>query len=170
MARHHDHAVELLNDLVRREYDALSALHAADEHLREPRDRTQTQSFLATHRQHVADLDQLVLDRGETPSARGDVEELVRKGKVLLGALAGEQAILVAMKSNTDVLVTHYRAASTDERLTTHERDVIARLLAEEEWHSAWLEDRMGLTPNVGEAIMAPEGENERARSSASWH
>ena len=170
MAKNHDDAVELLNQLVRLEYDALAALHAAEEHLKEARDRTQTQSFLATHRQHVGDLDQLVLDRGHTPSAHGAVEELLRKGKVLLGALAGEQAIVVAMKSNTDLLVTHYRAASTDARLNEHEREVIARLLAEEEWHAAWLEDRVGLTPDVGEAIMAPEGENERARSSASWH
>jgi hypothetical protein len=168
MTRNDDHhAVELLNGLVRREWDALSALHAADEHLRDERDRVQTESFLSSHRAHIGDLDRLVLDRGGSPSAHGDFEEIVREGKVLLGAIAGEPAILLAMKSNTDVLVTAYRAASSDEALSSHERDVIVRLLAEEEWHAAWLEDRMGLSPDVGEAIMAPEGENERARDRA---
>lgn len=154
--------VELLNELVTLEHDALSALHAADEHVRDERDRIQVAAFVAAHHTHVAELDDLVAARGGMPTEHGDFRELLRRAKVMLGAMAGEQAILVAMKSNADALATRYEAALTDTHLTDRERGVLDRALADERWHSAWLERRMGLTPDVGEAIMAPEGENER--------
>jgi len=168
--KHDKGVVELLNELVELEHDALSAIQAAEEHLRDDRDRVQIEAFRASHRTHLAELDDLILGRDGTPAAHGDFHELLRRAKVMLGALAGEQAILVAMKSNADALATRYEAATTDSRLTDRERGVLDRALADERWHSAWFERRIGLTPDVGEAIMAEEGENERARHSASIH
>jgi bacterioferritin (cytochrome b1) len=156
-------AAELLNGLLELEYDALSAYDTALAHLAEERDRRQIDAFLTTHHRHVAELSQLVVDRREEPVVRGDFRRLLEKGKVALGAIAGEQAVIVAMKSNADDLATAYQRAITDTSLNDRERSVIERCLADQHWHSAWLENRLGLTPDVGEAIMAEEGENIRA-------
>lgn len=162
--------VEVLADLATQEWDTLAALDEACEHLRDARDRRQAANFIQTHRQHLLDLEQLILDRGAAPPVHGDAKEILRKAKVELGRIAGEHGMLVAMKTNSDALQTTYRASLADDRWNERERKTIERMLAEESWHGAWYEDRLGIHPDVGEAIMAEEGENERARSSASIH
>ncbi len=156
-------AAELLNALLELEYDALPAYDAALNHLDKAQDRRQIEAFLTTHHRHVAELSELVIERRVEPTVRGDFRRILEKGKVALGAIAGEQGVLVAMKSNADDLVTAYQRALTDETLSERERRAIERWLADERWHSAWLENRLGITPVVGEEIMAPEGENVRA-------
>ena len=159
--------VELLNALLALEHDTLPAYDSALSHLDETRDRRQIEAFMATHRRHVSELSRLVLDRGGQPVESGDFRSLLEKGKVALGALAGEQAVLVAMKSSADDLITAFQRAITEPSLDDRAKAVIERLLADERWHSAWIESRIGITPVVGEAIMAEEGENTRALRSS---
>jgi hypothetical protein len=156
-------AVDLVNALLELEYDALPAYDTALAHLSDVRDRRQIEAFLTTHHRHVSELSQLVIDRGYDPTVRGDFRRLLEKGKVALGVIAGEQAVLVAIKSNADELATAYQRAMTNDALSERERGVIERCHADERWHSAWIENRLGIAPDVGEAIMAEEGENTRA-------
>lgn len=152
-----------LNELVEREYDARAAFRTALEHLTDERDRIQVTNFLASHERHLHELTQAIGELGGAPEKRGDFRALIKQGKVLLGAMVGEQAIVVAMKTNADALGNAYKQLRTRSELPPRWRTMIERCYADQKWHSSWLEERLGLHPDVGEAIMADEGENVRA-------
>lgn len=145
--------VGLIGYLVARENDVLSAVEAARGHLKDARDRTQAVNFAETHRRHLADLDALVVERGGALPVHHDLGRRARTAKVMFGAFAVEDAIVVTMKRDTDVLATETRAALADARWTDHEREVLERLSADDQWHSAWYAQRLGLTPRNSRRI-----------------
>ena len=69
-------------------------------------------AFKDDHQRHVAELGAIVRQEGDTPPSKGDMKRLLTEGKVVLAALAGDKAILRAMKSNEDDTNAAYERAT----------------------------------------------------------
>jgi uncharacterized protein (TIGR02284 family) len=135
--------VQLLNNLIELDYDAVEAYQSAIEKLSQPSDQAQLRQFMEDHRRHVTDLSQIVQGLGATPSASGDIKRVLTKGKVVIGQIKGDRGILEAMKSNEDDTNEAYERASAQQGLPEHVRATLEKNLADERRHRAWIEQRL---------------------------
>jgi uncharacterized protein (TIGR02284 family) len=135
--------VKHLNALIALDYDAIEAYKAAIDRLHSVLDQDQLRSFLADHRRHVSDLTPLVTELRGTPVTEADFKKILTKGKVVLGAVIGDRAVLEAMESNEEVTTKTYQKAATDSAFPTRIRTVLERNLADERRHLAWIQQRL---------------------------
>jgi uncharacterized protein (TIGR02284 family) len=134
-----------LNSLIELDFDAVEAYQAAIDRLNEPTDQAKLRQFMGDHERHITDLGPLVLELGGVPAQKADVRKILAKGKVILAGIAGDRAILAAMRSNEETSTRTYRKASGEEGLPSHVRAILERNFADEQRHLAWIEER--LTP-----------------------
>ncbi len=138
---------ELLNKLILSDYDAIEAYQAAIDRLTGLNDKRQLERFKDDHRRHIAELGELVRHMGSAPPGAPDLKRIVVKGKVLLGGLIGDEAILRAMKSNEDGTNDAYGDASAKSDAFPQEvRLAITRGLDDERRHREWIERRIGMS------------------------
>lgn len=134
---------KLLNDLAELDYDAIEAYRAAIERIDDVNDKAQLRRFLEDHERHVSELTILIRGMGEEAPRGADIKGVLTKGKVVVGGLIGDRAILLAMKSNEEDTNTAYERAAARDDLPAHVREVIERNLADERRHRAWIEARL---------------------------
>lgn len=134
---------KFLIELGELEYDAIEAYKAAIERLGDVEVRRQMSSFLSDHERHVVEIDRLIRDFGATPPDSADIKQYLTKGKVMLGSLSGDRAILMAMKTNEDDTNTAYERAVARNDLPSHVRTVMAVNLSDERRHREWIERRI---------------------------
>lgn len=134
---------KLLNALIELDYDAIEAYRVAIDKLDDASDKAQLGSFMADHERHVIELRPLVESLGERAADRADVKAVLTKGKVALGALLGDKAILLAMKTNEDDTNKAYERATGRDDLPAHIREVLVRNLSDERRHRAYIEGRI---------------------------
>jgi uncharacterized protein (TIGR02284 family) len=135
--------IQLLNGLIELDFDAIEAYKAAVERLVDTSDKAQLGQFLEDHRRHVSDLSSLVSQMNGTPKNHADVKQILTKGKVVLGGLIGDRAILQAMKSNEDDTNRAYEKALGKSIAPAHIREALERNLQDERRHRAWIEQRL---------------------------
>ena len=135
-----------LIELAELEYDAVEAYKAAIERLGDPEVRRQISTFLSDHDRHVLELDRLLRALGAKPPAGADRTPYLPRGKVIFGALSGDRAILIAMKTNEDDTNTAYERAVTRNDLPAHVRSVMIVNLSDERRHREWIERRIAAT------------------------
>src|SRR4051812_28599398 len=87
--------VRLLKDLIELDYDAIEAYRAAIDRIEDPTDKTQLRRFLEDHERHVSELSVLIRNVGEEPPQGADIKAILTKGKVVIGGLMGDRAILM---------------------------------------------------------------------------
>lgn len=133
----------LLNALLELDYDAVEAYRAAIERLDGQEDKQQLTEFMGDHERHTRDLEPLVRSLGKEPSKGPDIKRWLTKGKVVIAALAGDEAILLAMKTNEEDTNTAYERSLAREDLTNEIRSVLERNFADERRHKAWIEARI---------------------------
>lgn len=136
--------LELLYDLIELDYDAIEAYDAAIERINDTHAKAQLTLFRADHQRHVQELSQSLKALGEEPPRRGDAKKLLTKGKVVLMGLAGDRAILMAMRSNEQDTNTAYERASQRE-LPAPIATLVQNNLADERRHRDWIEERIRL-------------------------
>jgi uncharacterized protein (TIGR02284 family) len=142
---------KLLNSLIELDFDAVAAYQAAIDRLGEPTDQAKLRQFMGDHERHITDLGPLVLELGGAPAQKADVKKVLAKGKVVLAGIAGDRAILAAMKSNEETSTKTYRKASGEAGLPSHVRTVLERNFSDEQRHLAWIEDRLSSHgPRIG--------------------
>jgi uncharacterized protein (TIGR02284 family) len=141
--------VSLLDALLELDYDAIEAYRAAIARIDDSDDRTQLASFMADHERHTRDLRPLIVGLGKEPSKGADMKQWLTKGKVIIAGLAGDNAILMAMKTNEDDTNTAYERATARDDLTPDVRVVIERNLGDERRHRAWIEARLAASKAV---------------------
>jgi uncharacterized protein (TIGR02284 family) len=134
---------KLLNALIELDLDAIEAYRVAVEKLENATDKAQLGSFMADHERHVIELRPLVESLGEKAADRADVKAVLTKGKVAIGGLFGDRAVLLAMKTNEDDTNTAYERAVNRDDLPAHIRDVLVRNLGDERRHRAYIEGRL---------------------------
>lgn len=135
--------VKLMCDLIALDFDAIEAYEAAIARLKAPNDRESLTRFMGDHRQHVTDLSALVQEMGEEPPTEGDFKRVLTKGKVVLGGLVDDEAVLKAMKSNEDDTNKAYERATQHQGVPDRVMSVFQKNLGDERRHREWIERRI---------------------------
>jgi uncharacterized protein (TIGR02284 family) len=135
--------VELLNDLIALDHDAVEAYRAAIDRLNDPPSKDNLASFMGDHERHIRELTEHVRRLAGTPRSGPDFKRVLTKGKVVIADLIGDKAILQAMKSNEETTNRQYEAAVQRNDLTPDVRLTLERNLADERRHRAWIVARI---------------------------
>ena len=130
----------LLGDLASLDHDAIAAYDQAIARLEDAGVRRALQGFREDHERHARELADLITRLGGTPPAGGGAKSLLTQGKVVLGGLLGDKAILLATKTNEDDTNTAYERAVNHGARPALAEDVLRRGLADERRHRAWIE------------------------------
>lgn len=133
----------LLEDLVQLDYDAVDAYEAAINRLQEARFRDRLREFKGDHLRHIAELGDILVEMGRTPPKEGDMKSLLTRGKVVIGGLMGDKAILQAMRTNEADTNTAYERAVAFHGLNTETREVLQRGLQDERRHCEWILEQL---------------------------
>jgi uncharacterized protein (TIGR02284 family) len=135
---------EVLCDIIALDHDAVDAYDQAIKRIqKDDVARQELARFKADHERHIRDLAPLVRRLGDEPPTKGDFRRFLTQGRVVLGSLAGDAAILRAMKSNEDATNQKYEASLRTEGLLPETRTILERGLNDERRHRAWLESRL---------------------------
>lgn len=135
--------VDAIDALLELDYDAIEAYRAAIDRLSDEADKAQLRSFMADHQRHVSELTPIVTRLGGKPAMGPDVKQWLAKGKVVILGLAGDNAVLLAMKTNEEDTNTAYERMLGRDDVTADIRPVLERNLADERRHKAWIEARL---------------------------
>ncbi len=133
----------LLNGLIELDLDAVEAYRVAVDRIDDEADKAQLTEFMADHQRHAVDLQALVAELGSEPVRKPDIKRVLTKGKVLLAAIAGDRAILLAMKTNEDDTNDAYDRALGRDDLSVHVRNVLDKNREDERRHRAFIEQRL---------------------------
>lgn len=133
----------LLKNLIRLDYDAIAAYETAIERLDNTMNRQRFAEFMADHQRHTENLGMHLTSLGETPPQKGDLKSYLTQGKVMIGGLIGDNAIIKAMKTNEDDTNIAYERALERGDLTPEIRQTLEQNFADERAHRAWIEERL---------------------------
>src|SRR5688500_11381626 len=101
----------MLKSLLELEYDAIAAYNVAIDKLEASHSKLAFTRFRDDHMRHTEDLDSAIRTLGAEPPTGKDMKAVLAQGKVLMGNLAGDKGILVAMRSNEKDTNTAYERA-----------------------------------------------------------
>jgi uncharacterized protein (TIGR02284 family) len=135
--------VDLLEELIKLDYDAIEAYDMAIERLDDAESQRQLTEFREDHRRHTQDLSRFLKEYGAKPPTGPDLKRFLTQGKVMLGSLRGDRAILKAMKSNEDQTNTAYERATEHHDLPMELQETLRKNLEDERRHRSWIERRM---------------------------
>jgi uncharacterized protein (TIGR02284 family) len=135
--------INMLGDLMALDQDAIAAYEAAISRIDDSGFRRMLKEFKADHDRHVTELRDLIAHLGGAPSAGAGLKSMLTQGKVAMGALLGDKAILKAMKSNENDTNTAYERALKHQDIETAAVAVLERGLADERRHRAWIEETL---------------------------
>ncbi|SDG36984.1 DUF2383 domain-containing protein [Sulfitobacter delicatus] len=139
-----DNATDLVRNLLILEHDAIAAYDTTIERLDSAEYRQQIESFRRDHEAHVQELGRIADSLGVEKPMEGDMKQWLTTGKVALADIAGDDAILKAMKSNEDDTVAAYQQALDNAVADAELRPVIEQGLADERRHRSWMETAGG--------------------------
>jgi rubrerythrin len=133
----------MLTHLVKRELDAIAAYEAAIARIRDTTFRDQLKTYRDDHRRCAEELSLFLIAADQPVPSRGDMKRVVTEGKVLLAKLAGDRAILRAIRSNEDDAAHAYGRAINHPDSPPSLRDVLRSALHKQHRHCAWIDERL---------------------------
>ncbi len=131
---------DLVRNLLVLEHDAIAAYDATIERLDSADHRAKVEEFRRDHDSHVEDLRRIADTMGVAHPEEGDMKQWLTTGKVALADMAGDSAILKAMKTNEDDTVMAYEQALSNSAADAELRPVLEKGLEDERRHRAWME------------------------------
>jgi uncharacterized protein (TIGR02284 family) len=134
-----DKIKNLLGDLIQLDHDAVLAYDAAIERLGNANHRAALTKFRLDHLRHVEELGAALAALGRQPPGEGNMKSWLTQGKVVLGGLIGDKAILQAMKTSEDDTQTADQRAVQHRNASAELRANLERGLADERRHRDWL-------------------------------
>jgi len=137
-------AADLIKNLLILEHDAIAAYDSTIERLESAEYRQQIETFRRDHEAHVQELGRIANTMGIDKPMEGDMKQWLTTGKVALADLAGDNAILKAMKTNEDDTVAAYQQALDNDITDAELRPLMEKGLADERRHRAWMETAQG--------------------------
>lgn len=143
MARILREVVALLNRLIQLEFGAIAACKAALAHVADAEDRQRLGALLGGHRRHVDELTDVVRNLGGEPSSQGDLGQVVAHGRAVLASLAGERALLEAMRGNEAHVAAAYESAVSQLGVPVDVLTLLERHLDEERRYCGWIAARL---------------------------
>lgn len=135
--------IHLLKNLIRLDYDAVDAYEAAIERLDDPRNREKFSTFMGDHQRHIENVGMHLTNLGEAPPERGDLKSYLTQGKVIIGGLMGDNAIIKAMQTNEEDTNKAYSMALERTDITPEIRSTLEQNLADERMHKMWIEQHL---------------------------
>jgi len=144
----------VLRSLIELDYDAVEAYETAIEKLENEDYKRMMREFCDDHRRHVAELNPILESLGGRRVVHGDIKRVLTKGKVLLGGLVGDRAILLAMKTNETDTNTAYERAAAHDGFDAKTIATLYRNLGDERRHRAWIVET--LITAFGERASSP--------------
>jgi uncharacterized protein (TIGR02284 family) len=132
--------VELLNDLIELDFDAIEALRAAIQRLKDPGDKERLRAFLADHQRHVRALSMLVRDLDARPPSGPDLEHFFMRGRVVLAGLLDDRAVMAAVRASEHRTDAAYQRALRHHHMPPHVRRTLEGNLVDEHRHHGWIE------------------------------
>lgn len=135
--------IDTLKDLIELDFDAVAAYQAAIARLTDPVTRDKLGEFMSDHQRHIQQLSRLVRDQGDMPPTDKDVKAVLTQGKVVIGQLAGDKGILMAMRSNEDDTNRAYDQALRRTDIPPAAEGILKQNLADERRHRSWIESRL---------------------------
>jgi uncharacterized protein (TIGR02284 family) len=130
---------DLLKDLIQLDHDAAGAYQAAIDRLKDAGFRSALTGFRQDHLRHVDELGALLSGMGREPPKEGDMKAVLAKGKVVLGGLMGDKAILQAMKTNEDDTNTAYDRATEFKDAPAEAQRAFEQARTDERRHRDWI-------------------------------
>ncbi len=128
-------AIELLNDLIQLDFDAVKAYEQAIEKIEDDAARLDLVSFQADHRRHIAELSQTVRMMGGSPERAGrDLKGVLLEGLTALRSVTGTLGALRAMRMNERLTNRSYERA-VEAKLPSAAHDVVLRNCDDERRH-----------------------------------
>ncbi len=140
-----DKLEDLLTDLVQLDHDAVLAYDAAIERLGDSAHRSTLAGFRQDHLRHIDELGEALTALGRTPPREGDMKSWLTQGKVVLGGLMGDKAILQAMKTNEDDTNTAYERGVQHRNASPGLRAILTHGLEDERRHREWIVETIRL-------------------------
>jgi uncharacterized protein (TIGR02284 family) len=134
-----DKIEDLLAYLICLDRDAAVAYDAAIERLRNAGRRSTLAGFRQDHLRHIDELGEMLSAMGKTPPDRGNMKGVLSQGKIVLGALMGDKAVLQAMKINEDETNAAYERAVQHRDATPALHQTLERALCDERRHRDWM-------------------------------
>lgn len=128
-----------LSDLIKLDYDAIAAYKSAIERLDTAEYKEKLTEFMADHERHVEELGHAVRSEGGAPPTEGGGMKVLTKGKVIIADLAGDEAILKAMKANETVTNTKYEE-EVEAGYADQIQNILRQGLADERRHKDWID------------------------------
>jgi uncharacterized protein (TIGR02284 family) len=135
--------IHLLKNLIKLDYDAVDAYRAAIDRLDNSMNREQFSIFMADHQRHIENVGMLLNNLGEVPPEKGDLKSYLTQGKVIIGGLMGDNAIIKAMKTNEEDTNKAYSMALERTDISPEIRSTLEQNLADERTHKAWIETHL---------------------------
>lgn len=131
--------IELLQDLITLDYDAIKAYEAAIKRLDNTSYQTKLREFCEEHRRHTTNLAPFLEKLGARVPHEADAKSVLTTGKVVLANMIGDHAIIRAMKTNEDDTNTAYERAVQHKEVTPEVRTVLQSNLEDERRHRQWM-------------------------------
>ncbi len=129
----------LLRDLVQLDHDAADAYQAAIDRLETASFRSTLAEFKQDHLRHIEELGEILREMGQEPPKEGDMKSMLTTGKVKLGSLLGDKAIIQAMKTNEDDTNTAYDRATNFKDAPAQVHATLERNCGDERRHRDWM-------------------------------
>ena len=134
-----DRLDDLLTDLIQLDHDAADAYQAAIDRIENGGFRSVLAAFKQDHLRHIEELGGFLTRMGKTPPHEGDIKSYLTQGKVVLGGLMGDKAILQAMKTNEDDTNTAYGRAVQHKQADADLLSALQQALGDERRHRDWM-------------------------------
>ncbi|MDB5407672.1 MAG: uncharacterized protein JWL84_2584 [Rhodospirillales bacterium] len=134
----------LLEDLIQLDYDAADAYQAAINRLENASWRTTLANFKEDHLRHTRELGDTLSGMGRTPPTGSDLKAVLTQGKVVIAGLAGDDAILEAMRTNEADTNTAYERAVQHPMAASALRETLEHGLDDERRHCDWILKQLG--------------------------
>jgi hypothetical protein len=132
--------IDAIQDLIELDYDAAEAYDAAINRLDNQAYKTQLSQFKADHERHIREFSNYLRAQNEEVPDGPSGKQWLAKGKVVLANMVGDNAILMAMRSNEIDTNTAYERIAKRNDLTAELVILIQRGLEDEKRHKAWIE------------------------------
>lgn len=133
---------DAVKELIELEYDALEAYEAAINRIENAQYKEKLNEFKGDHLRHIQELSDISRQHQiDVPTKANTVKSLLTQGKVVLGNLFGDEAILKAMLSNEKDTNTAYDRMEHRDDKWLDVRNILDRAFEDEKKHKKWLEE-----------------------------
>jgi len=134
---------EELQQLITLDYDAIEGYDEAIKRIADPISKAKLAEFRGDHVRHTENLAAILREWGEDVPDGPGVKRFLTEGKVKIADLAGDKAILQAMRLNEKVTNEAYEKAMKLDDLDAASHDALKANFEDEQQHKAWIETRI---------------------------